>query len=194
MKRRHYSACIGKKKRSWKLYNLWNSFRHTAFFKRKDLWHNLKVRGDLGFDISPDFLPRRPILSDFTRWWGHSDKRSPQMKLVMVHMCQMNHAAQTGPRWISFHIIQTQCFCLFYWGGEQTKKSGHAPAISGRNLKGSAKNELVKIVWTLPSRQTIQNTAADIKRKKTLNQSKGRAFLCDLTQPAVQIHVPHFYS
>lgn len=94
---------------------------------------------------------------------------------------------------ISYHPNAMFLFVLL-GGGEQTKKSGHAPAISGRNLKGSAKNELVKIVWTLPSRQTIQNTAADIKRKKTLNQSKGRAFLCDLTQPAVQIHVPHFYS
>lgn len=135
MKRRHYSACIGKKKRSWKLYNLWNSFRHTAFFKRKDLWHNLKVRGDLGFDISPDFLPRRPILSDFTRWWGHSDKRSPQMKLVMVHMCQMNHAAQTGPRWISFHIIQTQCFCLFYWGGGADEEEWTCPCHQWEKFK-----------------------------------------------------------
>ena len=62
-------------------------------------------------------------------------KGSPlQMKLVMVHMCRITQAAQTGRG--EFHIMQT------HWGGRKKKKrkeeAGHAPVSSGGNKRVSA--------------------------------------------------------
>lgn len=150
------------------------------------------MRGNLGFDISPsDFLPRRPILSNFTRWRGHSDKRSPQMKLVMVHMCQMNHAAQTGPRWISYHPKRTA------GGGEKEEEDEEewtCPCHQWGKFK-RFRQERVSEDCVDAAKQAFPFRIQQLilKEKRALNQSKGRAFVCDLTQPAVQIHVPHFY-
>lgn len=163
MKCRHYSACIGKKKKGHENYIIHGIVLDTLHFLKERFMAQFKSERRLGVWYLSWFppTPSHPL-------GLHSVTGTLRQKVSSNEVSNGPHvpdeSRSTDRAGDEFHFISPK---RNVGGGKQTKKSGHAPAISGRNLKGSAKNELVKIVWTLPSRQTIQNTAADIKRKKS---------------------------